>query len=211
MKIVIASKNEDKIYEIINILNLDSRVSPVCRQARGQEGLEFLTFKDFEDWWDVEETGSSFEENAILKAKELAEKFNLSALADDSGLEVDILNGKPGIYSSRYAGESATDEENIVKLLDNLKECSLDKRTAQFKCCAVFFIPPDKIFKTEGVCKGQIIFEPRGSKGFGYDPIFVPDGFNETMAELPIEIKNKISHRGQAFRKMRDILNELKI
>jgi len=197
MKIVIASKNEGKITEIKKILDLNS--------------LEFLTYNDFIEWPEVKETGSSFNENAILKAQKLAEYFKIPALADDSGLEVDVLGGEPGVYSSRYAGESATDEKNIIKLLDNLKEYSLEKRTARFRCCAVLFTPTGEIFKTEGACEGHIAFEPRGSNGFGYDPIFVPAGFDKTVAELPIKVKNKISHRGQAFRKMKDVLSKLKI
>ncbi|MDO8885873.1 XTP/dITP diphosphatase [Candidatus Oleimmundimicrobium sp.] len=196
MKTVIASKNEGKIREIKDILNL--------------KWLEFLTYKDFEKWPEVEETGKNFEENAILKAQKLAECLKLPAFADDSGLEVDVLGGEPGIYSSRYAGEFAKDEDNIKKLLSKLRSLSINKRTARFKCSAVLFIPNGKIFKTEGVCEGHIINEPRGSNGFGYDPVFVPKGYDKTMAELPVEIKNKISHRGQAFRKLKEILKEIK-
>jgi len=197
MRIVIASKNEGKITEIKKILDLKS--------------LEFLTYNDFIEWPEVEETGSSFNENATLKAQKLAEYFKIPALADDSGLEVDVLGKGPGVYSSRYAGELATDEKNIIKLLDNLKEYPLEKRTARFRCCAVLFTTTGEIFKTEGVCEGHITFESQGSNGFGYDPIFVPDGFDKTVAELPIKVKNKISHRGQAFRKMKDVLSKLKI
>ncbi len=197
MRVVIASKNEGKIREIKDILNLNL--------------FEFLTYKDFEKWPEVEETGKSFEENAILKAQKLAKYLKLPALADDSGLEVDALGGEPGIYSSRYAGERAKDEDNILKLLKELGEFSLDERTARFKCCAVLFIHEDKIFKTEGVCEGHIADKPHGSNGFGYDPIFVPSGYNKTMAELPIEVKNKISHRGQAFRRMKELLEKIEV
>jgi len=197
MKIVIASKNEGKITEIKKILDLNS--------------LEFLTYNDFIEWPEVKETGSSFNENAILKAQKLAEYFKIPALADDSGLEVDVLGGEPGVYSSRYAGESATDEKNIIKLLNNLKGYPLEKRIARFRCCAVLLTTSGEIFKTEGACEGHIAFEPRGSNGFGYDPIFVPAGFDKTVAELPIKVKNEISHRGQAFRKMKDVLSKLKI
>jgi len=172
--------------------------------------LEIKTLKDFPNIAPPQETGNTFFENAYLKAKYYAEKTGLLSLADDSGLEVDILNGAPGIYSSRFAGENASDEENNKKLLELLKDVSLEKRKARFVCVIVVYHPSGKYIKSEGIWEGLIGFEPRGSHGFGYDPIFLVSEYNykKTAAELPIEEKNKLSHRGKALAKLKDILAE---
>uniref|UniRef100_A0A7C4JR00 dITP/XTP pyrophosphatase n=1 Tax=Thermodesulfobacterium geofontis TaxID=1295609 RepID=A0A7C4JR00_9BACT len=172
--------------------------------------LEIKTLKDFSDITPPQETGNTFFENAYLKAKYYAEKTGLLSLADDSGLEVDILNGAPGIYSSRFAGENASDEDNNKKLLELLKNVPLEKRKARFVCVIVVYHPSGKYIKSEGIWEGLIGFEPRGSYGFGYDPVFlVPEyNYNKTAAELPIEEKNKLSHRGKALAKLKDILTE---
>jgi XTP/dITP diphosphohydrolase len=172
--------------------------------------LEIKTLKDFPNIAPPQETGNTFFENAYLKAKYYAEKTGLLSLADDSGLEVDILNGAPGIYSSRFAGENASDEENNKKLLELLKDVPLEKRKARFVCVIVVYHPSGKYIKSEGIWEGLIGFEPRGSYGFGYDPIFLVPEYNykKTAAELPIEEKNKLSHRGKALAKLKDILTE---
>lgn len=188
MKIILSTKNEGKIREIKNIFNIP--------------GVELLTYRDFEDWPSISEDGKSFEENAIKKAQVVKGKFSLPVIADDSGLEVDYLKGKPGALSSRYSGGG--DEENIRKVLRELEGVPLEERKARFRCVAVFLSLDDVVLTAEGVCEGHIAFSPRGERGFGYDPIFIPLGYNKTMAELSLSEKNKISHRGKAFRRLRE-------
>ncbi len=173
------------------------------------DNVEFLTFHDFETWPKVEENGSTFEENAVLKAKALVNRTKLFALADDSGLEVDALGGEPGLLSARYAGERCSTADNNAKLLKKLAGVPFDRRTACFRCVAAFAGTDGTLLLSEGICSGHIASKPRGSRGFGYDPLFVPDGYEETIAELPPETKNQISHRGKAFRAMREKLAEL--
>ncbi|MBI4744723.1 MAG: RdgB/HAM1 family non-canonical purine NTP pyrophosphatase [Actinobacteria bacterium] len=194
IEIIIASKNEGKIKEIKNILNLPN--------------INFLTYKDFEKWPEVDENGNSFEENALIKAKALVEAFNKAALADDSGLEVDVLGGLPGIKSARYAGEEGLAEKNNAKLLKELSSYSFDERTARFKCCIVFTDSKNRVIVSEGVCEGHIALEMAGSGGFGYDPLFIPLGHNKTFAEIPLLKKNAISHRGIALLKMKNLLKD---
>uniref|UniRef100_A0A7V4JPG0 dITP/XTP pyrophosphatase n=1 Tax=Thermodesulfobacterium geofontis TaxID=1295609 RepID=A0A7V4JPG0_9BACT len=172
--------------------------------------FEIKTLKDFSNIVPPQEIGKTFFENAYLKAKYYAEKTGFLSLADDSGLEVDILNGAPGIYSSRFAGENATDEENNKKLLELLKDIPLEKRKARFVCVIVVYHPSGKYIKSEGVWEGLIGFEMRGSHGFGYDPIFLvsESNYKKTAAELPIEEKNKLSHRGKALAKLKIFLAE---
>uniref|UniRef100_A0A7V5XH76 dITP/XTP pyrophosphatase n=1 Tax=Thermodesulfobacterium geofontis TaxID=1295609 RepID=A0A7V5XH76_9BACT len=172
--------------------------------------FEIKTLKDSPSITPPQEIGKTFFENAYLKAKYYAEKTGLLSLADDSGLEVDILNGAPGIYSSRFAGENATDEENNKKLLELLKNIPLEKRKARFVCVIVVYHPSGKYIKSEATWEGLIGFEPRGSHGFGYDPIFLVPEYNyeKTAAELPIEEKNKLSHRGKAIAKLKNFLTE---
>lgn len=170
--------------------------------------LEIKTLKDFPGIIPPEETGQTFFENAYLKAKYYSEKTKLMCLADDSGLEVDILNKAPGIYSSRFAGEKATDEENNKKLLKLLERVPLEKRKARFVCTIVVYHPSGKYLKVDGIWEGLIAFEPKGSHGFGYDPIFLVPEFNyqKTAAELPLEEKNKLSHRGKALSELKKFL-----
>ncbi len=187
MEIVIATKNKGKIGEI--------------RDHKACSGINWLTFEDFGDFPEVEETGSSFLDNAIIKAKAISGFTGKAALADDSGLIVDALGGRPGVYSSRYAGPGATDKENRDKLLEEIKDVTeLSRRSARFVCSMVLW-DPDKglVFKTEGICEGKIGFEEKGSGGFGYDCIFTPEGYKKTMAELDSKEKNTISHRGKAL------------
>jgi XTP/dITP diphosphohydrolase len=148
----------------------------------------------------VEETGATLEENARLKAITLAKASRLLALADDSGLEVDALGGEPGPLSARYAGEGATDKERVEYLLARLKGVPRDKRTARFRCVIAVATPEGEVELCSGECPGLITFEPRGEKGFGYDPVFYFPELGKTMAELPLEVKNRVSHRGEAAR-----------
>jgi len=149
---------------------------------------------------EVEEAGSSLEENARLKATVLARESRLLALADDSGLEVDVLGGEPGPLSARYAGEGASDKDRVEYLLAKLKGVPREKRTARFRCVIAIAEPGGKVGLCSGECQGLITFGPRGEKGFGYDPVFYFPGLDKTMAELPLDIKNKVSHRGEAAR-----------
>jgi XTP/dITP diphosphohydrolase len=186
-QIVLASNNPGKVREIGQMLaDLDLEVLPQS------------AFKIEE----VEETGLSFVENAILKARHAAADSGLPAIADDSGLEVDALNGAPGIYSARYAGAGATDTQNLQKLLDDLEKVPQEQRTARFQCLLVYMRhaqdPTPRIY--QGTWEGRITFEPRGESGFGYDPVFFVPSHNCTSAELAPEVKNALSHRGQALR-----------
>ena len=149
---------------------------------------------------EVEEVGRSLEENARLKATVLAKESGLLALADDSGLEVDALGGEPGPLSARYAGEGASDKDRVEYLLAKLKGVPRENRTARFRCVIAIATPEGKVQLCSGECQGLIIFGPRGEKGFGYDPVFYFPGLDKTMAELPLDVKNKVSHRGEAAR-----------
>ncbi len=195
-ELIIASKNEGKIREIIDILDLHD--------------IKIYTYKDFTDWPEVDEAGTTFYENALLKARVLVETFGKPAVADDSGLEVDALGGEPGIYSARYAGEQGNVIKNNEKLLHELADIPWDKRTARFRCVAVLMTPDGWVASAEGTLEGHIGFEPHGAAGFGYDPIFIPLGDTRTVAEMPLDEKNKISHRAQAFRKLKERMPELK-
>ena len=153
---------------------------------------------------EAEETGLTFVENAILKARNAAAHTGLPAIADDSGLEVDALNGAPGIYSSRYAGKNASDRDNLEKLLADLGDLPGEKRGARFQCLMVYLRhakDPTPLI-CQGTWEGRVLFAPRGSNGFGYDPVFYVPTHDCSSAELPPEIKNRLSHRGQALRKL---------
>ncbi len=157
---------------------------------------------------EVEEVGKSFEENARLKAATLAAESQLLSLADDSGLEVDALGGEPGTLSARYAGEGASDEDRVSYLLTKLEGVPEERRTARFRCVIAIATPEGDVELCSGECEGIIAFEPRGERGFGYDPIFYLPELKKTMAELPPEEKNRISHRGRAARKASQLLKE---
>ncbi|MGA2782024.1 MAG: XTP/dITP diphosphatase [Smithella sp.] len=194
MKIVFASGNEGKVREI--------------REMLEGMGIELVSLKDYADVPEIVEDGKSFLENALKKAKIVSEFTGETVLADDSGLQVDVLGGEPGIYSSRYVGEKATDEENNFALLAKLKNIPQEKRTAFFCCVLVLYRKDGSYDYFEGKWNGQIIDERRGNNGFGYDPIFWVPELKMTAAELPAEIKNKVSHRGQAFAQLKKALEE---
>ena len=158
---------------------------------------------------DVEETGTTFTENAKLKAEEISSILNTPVLADDSGLIVDALNGRPGIFSARYAGADKSDQANIDKLLNELTDVPLEKRTARFVCVLAIAIPGQETIYRTGYCEGVISFSALGTNGFGYDPIFIPKGYTKTMAEIPFAEKSKISHRSHALVQLKEWLESL--
>jgi XTP/dITP diphosphohydrolase len=192
MRIVFATKNEGKVKEIKEML--------------ARTDIELVSLNHFESLPEIEEDGKTYLENALKKAKTISGFTGETVLADDSGLQVDVLGGEPGVYSARYAGEGATDEENNAKLLAKLKDVPEEKRTASFFCALVLYRPDGNYQAFEAQWQGRIIDERRGTNGFGYDPIFLSPPLNKTAAELPPEIKNKISHRGQAFAKLKSHL-----
>lgn len=192
MKIIFASKNKGKIKEAAEIFS--------------STNIQILSLLDFEID-EIEETGTTFEANAKIKAETVFNKFNLPVIADDSGLCVEQLDNKPGVFSARYSGANATPENNIDLLLSDLKYFEPPHK-AKFVCCAAFY-DGKNYFVEFGEAAGEIVFEKLGSNGFGYDPIFKPNGFNKTMAELDSDTKNEISHRGIAFRKLHERINEL--
>ena len=189
MQLIVATRNTHKTREIEQILG---------------SGLAVRDLTSHPEISGITESGKSFEENAMLKAVAVSRKLPGLVIADDSGLEVEALGGAPGIHSARYAGANASDKERIAKLLSRLAEVDAksDQRRARFRC--VLAIARDgKVLATfEGVVEGKIAERPRGSHGFGYDPIFIPNGSEQTFAELPEEVKNNISHRAKAIRKL---------
>jgi len=189
MRIVLGTKNEGKLQEIKRLFNLNS--------------IEFLTYQEC-PFSDISEDGQTYLENALKKARAISQEVRLPVLAEDSGLEVEALNGNPGIHSSRFAGEHASDEERIKKLLRMLKG-SKDRR-AKYRCAAALCFPNGKELIAEGELSGQIAEEPQGREGFGFDPVFIPDGFKETLGKLGPKIKDKISHRARALEKLKNLL-----
>ncbi|MAQ73221.1 MAG: non-canonical purine NTP pyrophosphatase, RdgB/HAM1 family [Gammaproteobacteria bacterium] len=195
MKIILASKNNDKIEEIEKILNKTS--------------IELLTWRDI-TIPDVEETGSTFVENALLKAKSASEVTGLGSIADDSGIEVDYLGGKPGIKSARYAGKNATNEENNNKLLEELDGVPFEDRKACYRCAIVYMrFPNDPYpFISFGSWEGYIGLNSQGKNGFGYDPIFYLSEYKKTSAQITSSQKNKISHRAKALMQLEYFINK---
>ena len=186
MKLVLASKNKKKLAEMNDILS--HLGVEVCSEAEAGVDVE------------VEETGTTFEENSLLKARAVMEASGLPAIADDSGITVDVLGGAPGIFSARWSGSHGDDEANLRLLLDQLSDVPDRHRGAAFVSAAVLVTPDGREFVERGEVRGTLTRSPRGDGGFGYDPIFVPEGFEVTTAQMSAEQKNAISHRGIAFR-----------
>ena len=195
-KLLLATNNQAKVGEYKSLL--------------GYLAYELVTLAEQGITTIVSEVGESLEENARLKATVFADESHLVALADDSGLEVDALGGEPGRLSARYAGEGASDRERVSYLLSRLKGVPWEKRSACFRCVIAIATPSGEVELCSGECRGFITFEPRGEYGFGYDPVFYLPELDKTMAELPLEIKNQVSHRGQAAREVAQVLKKLR-
>ena len=189
MILILATKNQGKVREISAALNLP--------------GLVFKSLRDYPLIPEVLEDGASFLDNALKKARTISQALGLPVLADDSGLEVEALQGAPGIFSARFAGPRATDQANNQKLLDLLEAVPEAQREARFVCLLVLFFPSGEWIETRGVCEGLITRDLRGTHGFGYDPLFFLPSLEKTMAEIPLEVKNRISHRARALEKMK--------
>ncbi len=198
-RVVLATRNEHKVAELREIL------ADVCAEL----ALEVVGAGDFPDAPDVVEDGVTFEENALLKAQALARHTGLPALADDSGLAVDVMGGAPGIFSARWAGRHGDDRANLELLLAQLADVRDEHRAAAFVCAAVLALPDGTVRSAEGRMPGRVAREPRGENGFGYDPVLVVDGDGRHAAELSPEEKNAVSHRGEAFRAIVPHLREL--
>lgn len=192
-KILIASGNHNKITEIKYAL-------------KDIPEIELLSLKYFGIKVEVTEDGDTLEKNSFKKAEEIFNIFKIPSLSDDSGLFVDAINGEPGIFSARYAGENASYEDNCNKLLLNLENIPSEKRDAYFETVICFYINKNEYYFFKGICKGKIISEFRGENGFGYDPLFIPDGHIKTFAEMPENEKNLISHRVNALKEFRNFL-----
>lgn len=189
--IILGSGNKYKIEE------LRTTLAPL--------GIELKSAYDFPDLEEVVEDATTLKANALKKARYFYRQTGLPALSDDTGLEVDSLDGRPGVYSARYAGESATSDDNVDKLLHELAEVAMRDRNAQFRT-VIALVTANGSYTFEGVCKGKILKERRGDKGFGYDPVFLPENYEKTFAELNAQTKNKISHRGKAVEKLKRFL-----
>ena len=191
MKLVFATNNLNKLAEVKKML---------------PKNIELLSLNDIQCFDDIEETATTLDGNAKIKADHITNKFNLNCFADDTGLEVESLNGAPGVYSARYAGEPSNSENNMQKLLTELN--GKENRTAQFRTSICLNLN-GKQFLFNGVCKGNILTKKQGEKGFGYDPIFQPKGFKQSFAEMSSEEKNTISHRGLAIEKLVEFLKSI--
>jgi XTP/dITP diphosphohydrolase len=193
-RIAIATRNAHKLRELERI----------C--ADWPTEWVTVTNHDLTAFPDVEETGDTYLDNALLKARAVAAALEIPALADDSGIEVDALGGKPGVRSARYAGQGASDQRNLQELIRAVRGVPASGRTARYRCVAALALPDGTERHADGTCEGSLTKDPRGDGGFGYDPIFVPAGWERTMAELPPGEKDRISHRGRAFRSLRRLL-----
>lgn len=198
MKMIVASKNKGKLKEIQQIFN--------------DLPYEIFSMEDVGITEEIEENGSTFDENALIKARRVCQLAGMPALADDSGLEVDYLGGAPGIYSARYAGEGASDADKNAKLLTAMEGVPETKRGARFRCSIAVVFPDGREIVSNGILEGKLTKQPKGDKGFGYDPLLYIPEFECTVAELSSDIKNKISHRGRAlkemFRKLKEIFKK---
>lgn len=193
--IIVATNNKGKAREFAEMFE--------------PKGYQIKTLADYPDIGDIEENGKTFEENAIIKAETVSQKTGQMVIADDSGLVIDYLNGAPGIYSARYAGEEKNDEANIQKVLMELEGVPFEERSARFVCALALAIPGKKTITVTGTCEGRILTEKRGSNGFGYDPIFFVREKGKTMAELEPSEKNEISHRANALKKLEEIFGDI--
>ena len=191
MKLVFATNNLNKLAEVQKML---------------PETIELLSLKDINCFDDIEETATTLEGNAKIKANHITQKFNFNCFADDTGLEIENLNGAPGVYSARYAGEPSNSENNMQKVLTELS--GKEDRKAQFRTSICLNLN-GKQFLFDGICKGDILTQKHGEKGFGYDPIFQPEGFNKSFAEMTSEEKNIVSHRGLAIQKLVEFLKSI--
>lgn len=194
-EMVIATKNKGKVKEFEALFQ--------------RYGIKITSLLDInEPIPDIEETGTTFKENARLKAEGIAKVLNVPVVADDSGLSVDALEGRPGVYSARYAGEPTDDVKNYEKLLYEMKDVPDTERRARFICVLALAIPGKETIFTEGTCEGTIAHEPKGTNGFGYDPVFIPEGYDCTMAQLEQSEKNRISHRYHALLQLEEWLKQ---
>lgn len=193
-KIIFATKNEGKVREVVDIFT--------------DTNFKITSLADLDNNIEIEENANTFEGNAKIKANVVFEKFKLPVIADDSGISLEQLGGRPGVFSARYAGENATDDDNNNKLINELEAYS-EPHPAKYICASVYFDGINSI-TGYGEIKGKIIKTPRGTNGFGYDPYFVPDGYHNTMAELSPEEKNSISHRAKAFNQLKENIKKLK-
>ena len=191
MELIFATHNKNKVIEVKSLIN---------------QNINLLNLSDINFTDDINETATTLEGNALLKAQTIFKKTKLNCFADDSGLLVDALNGEPGVYSARYAGEKKNDKENIIKVLRNLN--GIENRKAQFKTVLALIINGNE-YLFEGIMLGKITHEKMGTNGFGYDPIFMPHGYSKTFAELTLEEKSKISHRALALNKMIKFINSI--
>lgn len=191
-KVVLATRNQGKVKEFNRLF--------------ADYGWEGISLAQYEGVPEVVEDGDTFEANALKKAIEISTYLQLPALGDDSGLEVDALDGRPGVYSARYAGEEATDEQNWRKLLHELEDVPMEQRTARFRCTLALVVPGEEPIIATGACEGLIAREPKGTNGFGYDPVFYIPELEKRMAELLPEEKNQISHRAKVMQKLLEVL-----
>ena len=196
MRLLLGTRNSGKVKEIETILE--------------DSGWTFSSLREFDEVGPAAEDGVTYAENAIAKARFYAAETELLALADDSGLEVAALGGAPGVHSARYAGDNASDADRRQLLLAELARVDSGDRRARFVAAVAIADPNGVVLNlSEGICEGRITFEPRGTSGFGYDPLFIPDGYDQTFAELPDKVKNLISHRARALMRLRDSLDHL--
>ena len=192
---IAATQNKGKLKEL--------------RQITEKYGQELVSMADIGlGDLDIEENGETFAENSYIKASTVTKLTGKPCIADDSGLCVDALDGAPGIHSARYSGEHGNDQANRTKLLADLKDVPEGERTAHFTCCITLCWPEGETLVAEGICPGRIAFEERGEGGFGYDRVFLPDGYEETFAQLGTDVKNKIGHRARALARLEELLNE---
>ncbi len=198
MKVVVATRNRGKLRELVPLL------------SEAGLGFELVTIDELAPDAELREDGDTFEANSLAKARQAAAATGLPALADDSGLEVDALGGAPGVYSARYAGTGADDARNNAKLLEALRDVPPAGRTGRYRCVAAYVDPTRGLEITRaGSCEGELLAAPRGDSGFGYDPLFLVPGLGLTMAEVPLDQKNRLSHRAAAFRALAEALRTL--